>query len=291
MVLNSPCFTVKSWLVQDQTVPVQKQTDFGKDKSNPLIVDSLLKTIRLSIHLVVYNEELAIPEQTATGKGISNPLMAGSEDIIIQGSYVQPESPYLISNTSIISGNRAKIHTLDSIIGIPSRPEWNLLDWGLWYPKDTVMALTAYADADHASYQDTQRSTSESAQFLGDKLVSWSSTTEAEYIAKSGCYAQILWMRSQLTDYDFVFNKIPLHCNNRSAIALCCYFSLQPTFPIEESMSPKRRLFLTTGDSVLPGTGYFISMQPRSNVRFSALFLDSEEKSSFHPNDFPSTIL
>ncbi|GKA41883.1 hypothetical protein Tco_0734543 [Tanacetum coccineum] len=50
----------------DQTVPVQKQTAFGKDKSNPLIVDSLLKTIRLSIHLVVYNEELAIPEQTAT---------------------------------------------------------------------------------------------------------------------------------------------------------------------------------------------------------------------------------
>ncbi|GKE79237.1 hypothetical protein Tco_1545357 [Tanacetum coccineum] len=96
------------------------------------------------------------------------------------------------------------------------------INWGLWYPKDTVMALTAYADADHASYQDTQRSTSESAQFLGDKLVSWSSTTEAEYIAKSGCYAQILWMRSQLTDYDFVFNKIPLHCNNRSAIALCC---------------------------------------------------------------------
>ncbi|GJY22202.1 putative ribonuclease H-like domain-containing protein [Tanacetum coccineum] len=80
MVLNSPCFTVKSWLVQDQTVPVQKQTAFGKDKSNPLIVDSLLKTIRLSIHLVVYNEELAIPEQTATGKGISNPLMADLEE-------------------------------------------------------------------------------------------------------------------------------------------------------------------------------------------------------------------
>ncbi|GJS38251.1 hypothetical protein Tco_0563294 [Tanacetum coccineum] len=39
---------------------------FGKDKLNPFIVDSLLKTIRLSIHLVVYNEELAIPEQTAT---------------------------------------------------------------------------------------------------------------------------------------------------------------------------------------------------------------------------------
>ncbi|GJY51723.1 retrovirus-related pol polyprotein from transposon TNT 1-94 [Tanacetum coccineum] len=105
------------------------------------------------------------------------------------------------------------------------------INWGLWYPKDTAMALTAYADADHAGCQDTRRSTSGSAQFLGDKLVSWSSkkqkstaisTTEVEYIAMSGCCAQILWMRSQLTDYGFVFNKIPLYCDNRSAIALCC---------------------------------------------------------------------
>ncbi|GJR27020.1 retrovirus-related pol polyprotein from transposon TNT 1-94 [Tanacetum coccineum] len=67
------------------------------------------------------------------------------------------------------------------------------INWGLWYPKDTAMALTAYADVDHA---------------------------EAEYISMSGCYAQILWMRSQLTDYGFAFNKIPLYCDNRSAIAL-----------------------------------------------------------------------
>ncbi|GJZ52150.1 hypothetical protein Tco_0606665, partial [Tanacetum coccineum] len=92
------------------------------------------------------------------------------------------------------------------------------------------MALTAYADADHAGCQDTRRSTSGSAQFLGDKLVSWSSnkqkstaisTIEAEYIAMSECSAQILWMRSQLTDYGFAFNKIPLYYDNRSAIALC----------------------------------------------------------------------
>ncbi|GKA37455.1 hypothetical protein Tco_0724020 [Tanacetum coccineum] len=56
-------------------------------------------------------------------------------------------------------------------------------------------------------------------------------------------------------------------------------------------MSPKRRLFLTTGDSVLTGMGYFISMQTRSNVCFSALCLDPEEKSSFYPNNFPSMIL
>nr|GFA62290.1 hypothetical protein [Tanacetum cinerariifolium] len=66
------------------------------------------------------------------------------------------------------------------------------INWGLWYPKDTAMALTAYADADHAGCQDTRRSTSGSAQ-----------------------------MRSQLTDYGFDFNKIPLYCDNRSAISLC----------------------------------------------------------------------
>nr|GEZ15541.1 retrovirus-related Pol polyprotein from transposon TNT 1-94 [Tanacetum cinerariifolium] len=105
------------------------------------------------------------------------------------------------------------------------------INWDLWYPKDTAMALTAYADADHAGCQDTRRSTSRSSQFLGDKLVSWSSkkqkstaisTTEAKYIAMSGCCGQILWMRLQLTDYGFDFNKIPLYCDNRSAIALCC---------------------------------------------------------------------
>ncbi|GJX20803.1 retrovirus-related pol polyprotein from transposon TNT 1-94 [Tanacetum coccineum] len=76
---------------------------------------------------------------------------------------------------------------------------------GLLYLKDTGMSLTAYSDVDHARCQDTRRSTSGSAQYLGDKLVSWSSkkqkstaisSTEAEYIALSRCCAQILWMRS-----------------------------------------------------------------------------------------------
>ncbi|GKA38183.1 retrovirus-related pol polyprotein from transposon TNT 1-94, partial [Tanacetum coccineum] len=102
---------------------------------------------------------------------------------------------------------------------------------GLWYPKDSGFALRAFADADYAGCQDTRRSTSGSAQFLGDNLISWSlkkqkstaiSTTEVEYIALSGCCAQILWMRSQLFDYIFTFNKIPLYCDNQSAIALCC---------------------------------------------------------------------
>ncbi|GJR18697.1 retrovirus-related pol polyprotein from transposon TNT 1-94 [Tanacetum coccineum] len=105
------------------------------------------------------------------------------------------------------------------------------INQGLWYPKDSSIALTAFADADHAGCQDTRRSTSGSMQFLGDRLVSWSSkrqksdaisSTEAEYIAMSGCCAQILWMRSQLTDYGLGFNKIPMYCDNKSAIALSC---------------------------------------------------------------------
>ncbi|GJY18620.1 hypothetical protein Tco_0390111 [Tanacetum coccineum] len=90
------------------------------------------------------------------------------------------------------------------------------INMSLWYPKDNAMSLTAYADADHAGCQDSRRSTSGSAQFLGNRLVSWSSkkqrsmaisTTEAEYIAMSRCYAQILWMRSQLKDYGFSWSQ------------------------------------------------------------------------------------
>ncbi|GKB96920.1 hypothetical protein Tco_0983057 [Tanacetum coccineum] len=69
---------------------------------------------------------------------------------------------------------------------------------GLWYPKDSSIALTAFADADHAGCQDTHRSTSGSMQLLGDRLISWSSkrqksiaisSTKAEYIALSEFYA------------------------------------------------------------------------------------------------------
>nr|GEW06290.1 retrovirus-related Pol polyprotein from transposon TNT 1-94 [Tanacetum cinerariifolium] len=84
--------------------------------------------------------------------------------------------------------------------------------------------VPAYADSDHARCQDTS-STSGSAQFLSNKLVSWSSekqkstaisSTEAEYISLCGCCTQILWMRSQLTDYGFQFNKILLYYDNKN---------------------------------------------------------------------------
>ncbi|GKE12771.1 hypothetical protein Tco_1416322 [Tanacetum coccineum] len=74
---------------------------------------------------------------------------------------------------------------------------------GLWYPKDSGFELIAYLDADHAGCKDDCKSTSGGLQFLGGKLVSWSSkkqdctamsTAEAEYVSLSACCAQVIWM-------------------------------------------------------------------------------------------------
>ncbi|GKB06469.1 retrovirus-related pol polyprotein from transposon TNT 1-94 [Tanacetum coccineum] len=108
----------------------------------------------------------------------------------------------------------------------------NTISMGLWYPNDTGFELTAFSDSDHVDCLDTRKSTPGGIQFLGgDKLVSWSSkkqdctsmsTTEAEYVSLSACCAQVLWLRTQLTDYGFHFDKIPMYCDSKAAIAISC---------------------------------------------------------------------
>nr|GEW58503.1 uncharacterized mitochondrial protein AtMg00810-like [Tanacetum cinerariifolium] len=66
---------------------------------------------------------------------------------------------------------------------------------GLWYTKDSGFELTGFSDVDHARCKDTFKSTFGGAQFLGEKL---------------------------LTDYGFNFNKIPIYCDSKSAIAISC---------------------------------------------------------------------
>ncbi|GKE75644.1 hypothetical protein Tco_1537685 [Tanacetum coccineum] len=62
--------------------------------------------------------------------------------------------------------------------------------------KGFLHCSNSFADADHAGCQDTRKSMFGSMQLLGERLVSWSSkkqksraisSTEAEYIALSGC--------------------------------------------------------------------------------------------------------
>jgi hypothetical protein len=99
--------------------------------------------------------------------------------------------------------------------------------FGLWYPKGSTFDLIGYFDADWAGCKIDRKSTSGTCQFLGRSLVSWSSkkqnsvalsTAEAEYIAAGHCYAQLLWMRQTLRDYGYKLSKVPLLCDNESAI-------------------------------------------------------------------------
>nr|GEU94709.1 hypothetical protein [Tanacetum cinerariifolium] len=69
----------------------------------------------------------------------------------------------------------------------------------LWYLKDSGFDLTAYSDADHLDQK-----------------------TESEYVTVSSCCAQVLWMRTQLTDYGFFYEKVPIYCDSKSAIAISC---------------------------------------------------------------------
>nr|GEZ49076.1 hypothetical protein [Tanacetum cinerariifolium] len=69
------------------------------------------------------------------------------------------------------------------------------INTGLWYSKDSGFELTGFSDVDYAGCKDTFKSTSGGAQFLREKL---------------------------LTDYGFHFNKIPIYCDLKSAIAISC---------------------------------------------------------------------
>ncbi|GKC85103.1 hypothetical protein Tco_1140820 [Tanacetum coccineum] len=54
---------------------------------------------------------------------------------------------------------------------------------GLWYPKDSGFELITYSDADHAGF---------------------------------------IWMRTQLLDYGYMYNRILMYCDSKSAIAISC---------------------------------------------------------------------
>ncbi|GJX11426.1 hypothetical protein Tco_0201285 [Tanacetum coccineum] len=101
---------------------------------------------------------------------------------------------------------------------------------GLWYPKDTAIALTAYADADHAGCQDTRRSTSGSAQFL-----------EAEYNSRCrGCLPKSYGMRSTIIIFGFVSIASLCTVDNKSAIDLCCNNVLHSSSKLADINSLRR---------------------------------------------------
>jgi hypothetical protein len=100
---------------------------------------------------------------------------------------------------------------------------------GLWYPKGAQFDLVGYSDSDYAGDRVDRKSTSGTCHFLGRSLVCWSSrkqtcvslsTATAEYIAAGACCTQLLWMKQTLKDYGIKVKKIPLLCDNESAIKI-----------------------------------------------------------------------
>jgi hypothetical protein len=100
---------------------------------------------------------------------------------------------------------------------------------GLWYPKGSFFDLFGYSDSDYVDCKVDRKSTSGTCQFLGRSMVSWSSkkqncvtvsTAEAEYITTGAYCAQLLWMKQTLRDFGCEFKRIPLLCDNESAIKL-----------------------------------------------------------------------
>ncbi|GJZ21197.1 retrovirus-related pol polyprotein from transposon TNT 1-94 [Tanacetum coccineum] len=75
---------------------------------------------------------------------------------------------------------------------------------GLWYTKDSGFELTGFSDDDYVGYCTAL------------------SIEEVEYMSLSACYAQVIWMRTQLTDPGYHFNKIPIYYDSKSAIAISC---------------------------------------------------------------------
>ncbi|GKA14627.1 hypothetical protein Tco_0694273 [Tanacetum coccineum] len=100
---------------------------------------------------------------------------------------------------------------------------------GLYYPKCSGFDLKGYSDLDFAGCNMDRKSTSGTCQILGGKLVCWSakkqhsvamSLSKAEYVDAARCCASILWMKSQLNDYDIHYKMVPIFCDNTSAIAI-----------------------------------------------------------------------
>nr|GFB82294.1 hypothetical protein [Tanacetum cinerariifolium] len=118
--------------------------------------------------------------------------------------YVTSSRPDIMFATCMCARNQANPneHHVSAVKRIFRYLKWTI-NLGLWYPKDSSFDLTAYSDADHAGCH-------------LDRI------TESEYVAVSGCCAQVLWMRTQLTNYGFFYDKVPIYCYSKSAIAISC---------------------------------------------------------------------
>jgi hypothetical protein len=153
---------------------------------------------------------------------------------------------------------------------------------GLWYHHGACFELLGYSDSDFVGCRVDRKSTSGGCHLLGRSLVAWSSkkqnsvalsTAEAEYISAGACCAQTLYMKQSLLDYGVVLDRVPLLCDNESAIKIA-------TNPIQHSRTKHidiRHHFLrdhvAKGDIVLCGV--------RSEEQLADIFTKPLDENTF----------
>nr|GEX78137.1 retrovirus-related Pol polyprotein from transposon TNT 1-94 [Tanacetum cinerariifolium] len=137
---------------------------------------------------------------------------------------------------------------------------------GLWYPKDSSVALTAYTDADHAGFQDTRRSISGSLQFLGERLISWSSKRQKSVA---------------ISNYDLGFNKIPMYCDNKVLLpyAAIMFNTLGLSISISDTISSRIRTMDTTIEQQVAMDDILVPHAQRLRIGRSNFLLLSDIKS------------
>jgi hypothetical protein len=103
------------------------------------------------------------------------------------------------------------------------------LKFGIWYSASSSLDLVGFSDADFAGCEIDRKSIYGTCHFLGSSLICWSSrkqssiaqsTTEAKYVAIVSCCSQILWIVHTMRDFGVRFERVPLMCNNTSAISV-----------------------------------------------------------------------
>ena len=105
---------------------------------------------------------------------------------------------------------------------------WNP-NLGLLFKRRENFRLLSFCDVDYVDDKVERNSTSGSYHFIGGNFITWTckkqvlttlSTAEAEYMSATSSYAQLLWIKNQLEDYNIYESKIPIYYDNTAGISL-----------------------------------------------------------------------
>nr|GEV07391.1 hypothetical protein [Tanacetum cinerariifolium] len=171
------------------------------------------------INQAKYAQEILIKHSMTSCDSVGTPMATKHLDADLSGTlidqmkyrsmvralmYLTASRPYIMHATCYCDRYQAKPTEKHlTVVKRIFRYLKDTINMGLWYPKDTGFELTTFLDSDHAGCLDSQ----------------------AEYVSLSACCAQVLWMRTQLTDYGFHFDKYLCIVTQRTEYQLADLFT------------------------------------------------------------------